>query len=171
MPAGFTTTVLPRNERGTDLVAKQRYGEIPRHDRTAHTDRSLDDHAVPLLVELPARSRRGCSCSSLHSVRACARSGESPAWLPRIGLPCSCVSKRASSFSRSLNRPAALNRMSARCGGATSGPFLESAHGCVDRIIDILSASRRRRDRQPHRSPDSGFRLPRRPKRLVVHLQ
>ena len=70
------------NECGTDLVAKQRYGEIPRHDRTTHTDRPLDDHAVPLLVQrrdVAAADALAQTCIVFE--RVC-EAANLPGWLP-----------------------------------------------------------------------------------------
>ena len=167
MPAGFTTTVFPVMSAGPILLPKQRYGKIPRHDRAAHTDRPLDDHAVPPIVERRNIAAADALAQDRHSVRACARSGESPESLRAVGLPCSCVSRRASSFSRSFNS-AQLCTESRRAAAAACGPFLESGHR--PRRSHCRCPAWSPAATRSTTSPVAGFRISRRPAVRSVSL-
>src|SRR5262249_49074178 len=43
---------ITAQQRRSDLVAEERQREIPRHDRSANTDRLLNDHAEAAIIEL-----------------------------------------------------------------------------------------------------------------------
>ena len=48
---GFDHNGVSRNESRTDLIAQQRYREIPRHNRTAHADGFFDDHSITPVIK------------------------------------------------------------------------------------------------------------------------